>query len=224
MAELTHSPLQPQKMTREDLAFLVYNMVALRFQYPEGDTELQSQGFHDGDGYSLSYPDAWWPIDEKKAEEFERKLGQLVEKIYTGQLSGVGKFDGSFLLFKDIEGARSPETHRGAYPAPFYTVGVGTHFSQGQQIGCVRITRDLVVNKFDIGIPQTFNPVQLAKHNCLIDYLTGQIIVQIHSARESAPDQTAATKVYLEYLDECRRAWENLRNTQKSINDPKPGG
>ena len=52
------------KLTPDDLQFLIYDRVALRFQHSEYDRRFQEDGVIKGDAYSLSCPKIWHPPTE----------------------------------------------------------------------------------------------------------------------------------------------------------------
>ena len=167
-------------LTVEDLAFLVRNRVALRFQHSEYEQLLQKQGLIKGDAYALGYPREWNPPTPDKCIRFEVELKNLVSGVFTSEMTNGQKYDGCFSLFKDIPGVEYAVTDR-SYKGPFYPVGWGHAFRLDKRIGQVDVSNYHIVR--EMGWNREFNPEQVAIRERIITEINSAIIAKIQEAR-----------------------------------------
>ncbi len=187
----------------EDLRYLTFNRVALRFQHAQHNAVLEKHGKISGDAYSLSAPRFWHPATDEKARTFDEELTKLVGRVFSSQLAS-GTHDGSFLLISNVEGARRPVEGR-SYGPPFLPVGAFTNFEAKNVIGRLDVTRALVTEQHG------FSPARRdGAAEKVIDFLAREVLGVIRDARIRQPSNKAEVQADAEMIDRTRAAMEAM--------------
>ncbi len=181
-------------LTIEDLQYLIDHKMALRFQHKEHADKFMENGGIEGDAYSLSELKEWSSPDKEIVGEFDRALRTVVEEVFAAEMASKDKYDGEFLLLKDIESAHYPVTDRGYQD--LHTIGAFTH-----------ITEDNVAAR----VPTT---TQYIKEDCGFDG---------HDASRTIDEHEQTSRIAKEGLFEAVKAQiQELRLQEQSISQESP--
>lgn len=185
-------------LTEDDLKFLIFNKVAIRYQHDHQHQSFLSTGEICGDAYSLSDPQMWFPVDAQRTEEFERELRRTIKGM-TGMGISQGGDDGWLVLLKDQYNAHDPERQRDNYKGPIFPVGRRTNFYADQIMDTLQMSPELIGRNADGGLE--FSSQEIA------DRISDRIIDQIKHARAITPDQSAEMAVSFQKIAEKRDGW-----------------
>jgi hypothetical protein len=199
-----------EKLTLDDLKFLLHSKAALRFQHDAYNKQMETEGFINGDAYSLSSIRQWFPPTEEKVAKFEKELRKKLHKVFSAFMAAPANYNGSLLLLKDVRSASHPITDR-AYEPPFYTVGAGTRHNLDQIMARVDTSEDIIVNQLgfrrDGTIPNSHEPV--------VQYLTDQVIDRIIQSRKNAVNRASEIEHSIRKIDDEYQSWQDEMNWRR---------
>lgn len=162
------------ELTQQDMDFLTANKVALRFQHDQFHQKFQQEGGITGDAYALGYQN----LQGDSPAAMRTKLKTVVTDVFRSHVGGQDN-NGTFLLFKDVDGSTSPVRDR-TYQ-DLHTVGYGARFTPQQVIGSVPVNHKAMSDGIKGDSRQFGNVDAVGEH------LTDAIITQIQQARMASP-------------------------------------
>lgn len=192
-----------EKLTLDDLKFLLHSKAALRFQHDAYNKQMDVEGFINGDAYSLSSVRQWFPPTEEKVAKFEAELRKKLGKVFSAFMASPADYNGSLLLLKDVRNADRPITYR-AYELPFYTVGAGTRHNLDQIMARVDTSEDMIVNQLGF----TRDGTTPNSHEPVVQYLTDQVIDRIIQLRKNAVNRASEIEDSISEIDSEYQGWQ----------------